>query len=106
MGEPIAENGGVAMETQHFPDSPNKPQFPSTITKAGETNAPEFETKIDHFDFFFFEDAAGTRPTDGMHGRVSGASKQLNTGIGEAFEALRLGTHYVYILANYPDEIE
>ena len=37
MGEPIAENGGVAMETQHFPDSPNKPQFPSTITKAGET---------------------------------------------------------------------
>lgn len=76
------------------------------VTKAGETNAPEFETKIDHFDFFFFEDAAGTQPTDGMHGRVSGASKQLNTGIGEAFEALRLGTHYVYILANYPDEID
>ena len=76
------------------------------VTKAGETNAPEFETKIDHFDFFFFDDAAGTQPTDGMHGRVSGASKQLNTGIGEAFEALRLGTHYVYILANYPDEID
>lgn len=36
-GTPLSENGGVAMETQHFPDSPNKPQFPTTITKAGET---------------------------------------------------------------------
>lgn len=25
------------LETQHFPDSPNKPQFPSTVLKAGET---------------------------------------------------------------------
>ncbi len=28
---------GFAMETQHFPDSPNKPQFPSTVLKPGET---------------------------------------------------------------------
>lgn len=28
---------GFAMETQHFPDSPNKPQFPSTELKPGET---------------------------------------------------------------------
>ncbi len=28
---------GVALETQHFPDSPNKPQFPTTTLKAGET---------------------------------------------------------------------
>jgi aldose 1-epimerase len=26
-----------AMETQHFPDSPNQPQFPSTVLKPGET---------------------------------------------------------------------
>ncbi len=25
------------METQHFPDSPNKPQFPTTVLKPGET---------------------------------------------------------------------
>ena len=25
------------METQHYPDSPNKPQFPSTIVRPGET---------------------------------------------------------------------
>ncbi len=25
------------METQHFPDSPNKPQFPTTVLKSGET---------------------------------------------------------------------
>ncbi len=28
---------GLCLETQHFPDSPNKPQFPSTELKPGET---------------------------------------------------------------------
>ena len=28
---------GLCLETQHFPDSPNKPQFPSTILNPGET---------------------------------------------------------------------
>lgn len=28
---------GFCLETQHFPDSPNKPQFPSTILRPGET---------------------------------------------------------------------
>jgi aldose 1-epimerase len=27
---------GFAMETQHFPDSPNQPQFPSTVLKKGQ----------------------------------------------------------------------
>ncbi len=33
---PFAKRGGVCLETQHLPDSPNKPCFPSTILKAGE----------------------------------------------------------------------
>ena len=32
---------GFAMETQHFPDSPNQPEFPSTILRPGE----EYETR-------------------------------------------------------------
>jgi aldose 1-epimerase len=28
---------GVCLETQHFPDSPNKPHFPSTVLRPGET---------------------------------------------------------------------
>jgi aldose 1-epimerase len=28
---------GLCLETQHFPDSPNKPQFPSTVLRPGET---------------------------------------------------------------------
>ena len=28
--------GGFCLETQHFPDSPNKPHFPSTLLNAGE----------------------------------------------------------------------
>lgn len=30
------KNYGFCLETQHFPDSPNKPQFPSTVLKPGQ----------------------------------------------------------------------
>jgi len=33
----IAHRSALCLETQRFPDSPNKPQFPSTVLKAGET---------------------------------------------------------------------
>lgn len=29
--------GGLCLETQHYPDSPNKPEFPSTALKPGDT---------------------------------------------------------------------
>jgi aldose 1-epimerase len=35
-GKTIPKHGGLCLETQHFPDSPNKPQFPTTILKPGE----------------------------------------------------------------------
>src|SRR5665213_33886 len=34
--QPITLHSSLAMETQHFPDSPNKPNFPSTTLKPGE----------------------------------------------------------------------
>ena len=33
----IQKREGLALETQHFPDSPNKPDFPSTVLMPGET---------------------------------------------------------------------
>jgi aldose 1-epimerase len=36
-GEHLSFRCAVALETQHAPDSPNKPEFPTTIVKAGET---------------------------------------------------------------------
>ena len=36
LGEPFAPGDGVALETQHFPDSPNRPDFPSTVLRPGE----------------------------------------------------------------------
>ncbi len=36
-GRPLAAGTGVALETQHFPDSPNKANFPSTLLRPGET---------------------------------------------------------------------
>ncbi|MDO4582750.1 MAG: aldose epimerase family protein [Planctomycetia bacterium] len=35
-GKTYVKRGGLCFETQHFPDSPNKPQFPSTLVKPGE----------------------------------------------------------------------
>ncbi len=37
---------GLCLETQHFPDSPNKPQFPSTVLRPGERYAT---TTVYHF---------------------------------------------------------
>ena len=33
---PFGARAGVALETQHFPDSPNRPDFPTTVLHAGE----------------------------------------------------------------------
>jgi aldose 1-epimerase len=35
-GQPYLRRAGFCLEAQHFPDSPNKPQFPSTVLKKGE----------------------------------------------------------------------
>jgi aldose 1-epimerase len=36
-GQSYARRTGFCLETQHFPDSPNKPKFPTTILQPGET---------------------------------------------------------------------
>ncbi|TXF89197.1 galactose mutarotase [Neolewinella aurantiaca] len=35
-GRPVLPYGAICMETQHFPDSPNQPNFPSTVLRPGE----------------------------------------------------------------------
>ncbi|GAA3772006.1 aldose epimerase family protein [Streptomyces chiangmaiensis] len=36
LGAPFSPGDGIALETQHFPDSPNRPRFPSTVLRPGE----------------------------------------------------------------------
>jgi aldose 1-epimerase len=36
-GKPYEYRTGFCLETQHFPDSPNKPQFPSVVLRPGDT---------------------------------------------------------------------
>jgi aldose 1-epimerase len=36
-GRQYRQGDGLALETQHFPDSPNKPNFPSTVLRPGQT---------------------------------------------------------------------
>ncbi|WUS96863.1 galactose mutarotase [Streptomyces sp. NBC_00708] len=35
-GRPFGPCAGIALETQHFPDSPNRPEFPGTVLRPGE----------------------------------------------------------------------
>ncbi|WP_353978987.1 aldose epimerase family protein [Salinicola endophyticus] len=35
-GQPYRQHAGLALETQHFPDSPHQPDFPDTILQPGE----------------------------------------------------------------------
>lgn len=36
-GRMLRQGAGFALETQHYPDSPNQPAFPSTVLRPGET---------------------------------------------------------------------
>jgi len=36
-GKPYARRNGLCLETQHFPDSPNQPKFPSVVLRPGGT---------------------------------------------------------------------
>ena len=48
-GKVYGRHGGFCLETQHFPDSPNKPHFPSTVLRPGRkfesTTTFRFSTK-------------------------------------------------------------
>jgi aldose 1-epimerase len=37
FGAAYGKHAGFCLETQHFPDSPNRPEFPSTVLRPGET---------------------------------------------------------------------
>jgi aldose 1-epimerase len=45
-GKPINQHTALCMETQHFPDSPNKPNFPSTILQPGQEYHSETVYKV------------------------------------------------------------
>lgn len=45
-GRPLLKGGGLALETQHFPDSPNIPAFPTTVVRP---QAPLRSTTIFRF---------------------------------------------------------
>ncbi|MFF3335457.1 aldose epimerase family protein [Streptomyces sp. NPDC002888] len=41
LGDPFEPCEGLALETQHFPDSPNRPEFPSTELRPGDVYRSE-----------------------------------------------------------------
>ncbi|MFI9149386.1 aldose epimerase family protein [Streptomyces sp. NPDC053367] len=41
LSAPFAPGDGIALETQHFPDSPNRPEFPGTVLRPGEVYRSE-----------------------------------------------------------------
>ncbi|MEX3100097.1 MULTISPECIES: aldose epimerase family protein [unclassified Streptomyces] len=41
LSAPFAPCAGIALETQHFPDSPNRPDFPGTVLRPGEVYRSE-----------------------------------------------------------------
>lgn len=45
-GQPINKHAGLCLETQHFPNSPNVPAFPSTTLEPGQTYRSTTEYKV------------------------------------------------------------
>ena len=36
-GDALRQSDGLCLETQHFPDAPNRPDFPPVLLRPGET---------------------------------------------------------------------
>ncbi|WP_370081605.1 aldose epimerase family protein [Streptacidiphilus sp. MAP12-16] len=47
-GKPYERHGAICLETQHFPDSPNRPDFPSTVLRPGATFRSATEFRFPH----------------------------------------------------------
>ena len=47
QGQQYRRRSGFCLETQHFPDSPNKPEFPSVVLNPGDTYAQTTVFKLD-----------------------------------------------------------
>lgn len=50
QGVAYGQYGAVALETQAFPDSPNRPEFPDTILSPGEVYQAQTVFQFDHLD--------------------------------------------------------
>ncbi|OIJ64032.1 aldose epimerase family protein [Streptomyces mangrovisoli] len=46
--KPYERHGAVCLETQHFPDSPNRPEYPSTVLRPGEEYRTRTEFRFPH----------------------------------------------------------
>ena len=45
-GKAIKQHTGFSLETQHYPDAPNRPDFPSVILKPGDKYHSETRYKV------------------------------------------------------------
>ncbi|MGQ5634748.1 MULTISPECIES: aldose epimerase family protein [unclassified Streptomyces] len=45
---PYERHGAVCLETQHFPDSPNRPEYPSTVLRPGQEYRSRTEFRFPH----------------------------------------------------------
>ena len=47
-GKPVACRTGFCLETQYYPDTPNQPDFPSSVFRAGEAfqSTTEFQFSV------------------------------------------------------------
>ena len=73
-GNMYRQGDGFALETQHYPDSPNQPNFPSTVLRPGE----EYETQT----IYQFSTRKGGRTR--LERRVSPRSRHVREGPAQA----------------------
>ena len=70
-GRTYRQSGGFALETQHFPDSPNEPSFPSTVLRPGQTfsSATIYQFSVADGEHGFPAVSAGEAPPAAGHDR-------------------------------------
>ncbi|SEG89594.1 aldose 1-epimerase [Actinacidiphila yanglinensis] len=49
-GRPYTRHGAICLETQHFPDSPNRPEYPATVLRPGAVYRSRTEFRFPHLE--------------------------------------------------------
>ena len=67
LGVIYPHRGALCLETQHYPDSPNQPSFPSVVLRPGEKYFSEciYKFTVEKQDTYYFQ---GNFPVIGMLG--------------------------------------
>jgi aldose 1-epimerase len=86
--QPLIEHAGLCLETQHFPDAPHHPHFPSTVLRCGEVYE---STTTWMFSVTLLDVHRPMESADALSDRAANTSEPKRSGLDDAQNAAPAG---------------